>query len=382
MNWIKSAIKIVCINILILIVLLGFIAIAPPLISDVNYLRLSLFKSKTSVYDKALLPNYVGYEWANDYFSEEENIKTNYHDFIGWRRKEHSSSYINIDKQGFRKNSINSEILYSDAKVWFFGGSTIWGTGSKDDLTIPAFYQKISGLPTFNFGEGAYISHQSLNLLIKAYASQDNLNKRLIIFYDGVNDVVHKCRSDQTYFSTQQEPVFAKQYNSEPEKSSKSLLAFTPTIEIFTKIFSKIKFGSSEKNNPASVATYNCDTDSAKADQIIRTLILDWRLAKSIAESKGGQFLPILQPVSYIGTPNLKYLPEVSGDVSLRRQYEIIYSKLKKKLAVEKIEYLDLTEIFDGSDLFYIDFCHVTPNGNRLVAQKINNYVLKNLSHN
>ena len=379
MSWIKSFTRVALLNLLILLALLGLIAITPPLISDINLLRINFFKKNTLVYDKALLPNYSSYQWANDYFAEEENIKTNYYDFIGWRRKQYSGSYINIDKDGFRQNTREATSSPGDAKVWFFGGSTIWGTGSKDDLTIPAYYQKISGLPTFNFGEGAYVSHQSLNLLVKAYAAQESLNKHLVIFYDGVNDVVHKCRSDQTYFSSQQEPIFSKQLNLDSNKASKTFATLTPTIEIFAKIFSKLKFGSSDKNSPAQMTPYNCDSDPAKADQIVRTMLLDWSLAKSMAQSQGNQFLPILQPVSYVGKPNLTYLPGVANDEALRKQYAVIYSKLKEALVKEKIQYLDLTNIFDGEELFYFDFCHVTPNGNKLVAQKINDYVLRNL---
>jgi hypothetical protein len=32
------------------------------------------------------------------------------------------------------------------------------------------------------------------------------------------------------------------------------------------------------------------------------------------------------------------------------------------------MEYIDLTAVFDGDEALYIDFCHVIPKGNEMVA--------------
>lgn len=330
------------------------------------------------IYESAALPNFKPYSWANQYFSEEDQLKISYYDFIGWRRKPFSGDYITINEKGFRLNSSGANGDINNAKFWFFGGSTIWGSGSKDDVTIPSYFEKIANVPTFNFGEGAYISHQSLNLLVKTYAEYPKKSGQYIIFYDGVNDVAHKCRADHTFFSTEQEPLFSAYINKAKEagSQSKTFSALSTTAGLFTTILTRMRYGSVNNGNPSTDVIYDCDTRPEKADQIARAFVLDWKLAKLLAESHGDRFLPILQPVSYIGSPNLSHLQAVARNQSLKNQYKTIYPKIKKILAESKIDYLDLTDAFDGDELFYFDFCHVTPNGNQLIAEKLNRYLL------
>ncbi len=47
------------------------------------------------------------------------------------------------------------------------------------------------------------------------------------------------------------------------------------------------------------------------------------------------------------------------------------YIKLRDRI-------LDLTNSFDGDGKFYIDWCHVSPNGNKLIASKILEEIRKN----
>ena len=54
-----------------------------------------------------------------------------------WDRRYHPGDLINIDLEGFRHTTNNSDA--DDAlSVWVFGGSTAWGEGAPDDETIPS----------------------------------------------------------------------------------------------------------------------------------------------------------------------------------------------------------------------------------------------------
>jgi hypothetical protein len=81
------------------------------------------------------------------------------------------------------------------AKVFFFGGSTMWGVGQRDDHTIPAEaarrLQTLAGpgarIEVTNYGETGYIETQGmleLMLALRAGARPD-----VVVFYDGINDV-------------------------------------------------------------------------------------------------------------------------------------------------------------------------------------------------
>lgn len=104
-------------------------------------------------------------------------MKTEYKSFISWRRKLYVSKYTNIKGQYQNRISTNEGI---DNSVWFFGGSTVWGTGVSDDNTIPSFFAKISGERVSNFGETGWSTRQSLNQLINLIG--DGKNPKAIIF--------------------------------------------------------------------------------------------------------------------------------------------------------------------------------------------------------
>ena len=75
-----------------------------------------------------------------------------------------------------------------------FGGSTLWVTGASDSQTIPSHFNSLTNTPVYNFGESGWNSRQSLNQLINAIG--DGRNPSVVIFYDGVNDIINQCRSD------------------------------------------------------------------------------------------------------------------------------------------------------------------------------------------
>ena len=59
-----------------------------------------------------------------------------------------------------------------------------------------------------------------------------------------------------------------------------------------------------------------------------RNLASDWINARLIAEARGGKFVGVLQPVAYVGSPNISYLPDVEKDAMLR-QYDVVYPMIE-----------------------------------------------------
>ena len=66
------------------------------------------------------------------------------------------------------------------SKIWFFGGSTIWGTSVSDENTIPSLSSDLNhDFQPVNVGENLYVSGQSLNRLIE---NIDNINETIPLF--------------------------------------------------------------------------------------------------------------------------------------------------------------------------------------------------------
>ena len=196
-------IKTILINLLVFFVIISSIIIIPPLLLDgYKGLRnniLNNFLIKTD--SRAKLPNYKDVDWAKKHFIELNKLSSKYYDYIGWRRNEFIGKTININKKGFRINSKeNKKADHAKNEVWFYGGSTIWGTGTIDEKTIPSIFEKISNLSSSNFGESGYTTQQNLNLLIKNYLMEGK--PKIVFFYDGINDIANKCRKELNFFST------------------------------------------------------------------------------------------------------------------------------------------------------------------------------------
>ncbi|TWI83508.1 lysophospholipase L1-like esterase [Lacibacter cauensis] len=129
----------------------------------------------------------------------QEMAAANAFEFDPWlqfRNIDVTSKHVNTT--GFIRKSIPSFVAkgIDTFRVWFFGGSTMWGFNVTDDETIPAKFAQLysqaakykKSLEVSNYGVRSYYSFQEMKLL------QDRLlyeqTPDLVIFLDGLNDVV------------------------------------------------------------------------------------------------------------------------------------------------------------------------------------------------
>lgn len=116
-----------------------------------------------------------------------------------WRRIPFAGRYINVDSQGYRVTPQPVGAAPARQSVWFFGGSTMWGTGQRDSATIPAVVARSlesidrRGVHVRNFGETGYVSTQGLiRLLLELRAGE---RPDVVVFYDGINDAAASAMS-------------------------------------------------------------------------------------------------------------------------------------------------------------------------------------------
>lgn len=317
-----------------------------------------------------LFPNYRDDpETAQVHFTEYDNITKGYYEsYYVWRRPAMARETINISEDGLRR-TFKPEGANPKASVAFFGGSTMWGTGAPDDGTIPSFFAK--AMPSYeaiNFGETGYTAHQSLNLFLRRL--YEGIQPEVVVSYDGVNDVWNKCRREHTPFSHNREyemRTILKEGSADNPESFGFLMQ--PLVNFAGKVSRTLA-----SRNHASGATspYDCDENPEKAEQIARFLLADWKVMKMLVEGYGGTFVPILQPQAYGSKTNLDHL-----DLSeaLGRQYAAVYPKVLELLPKEFPElqenFADLRHALDHDDYFYIDWCHLSPNGNEIIAKEM-----------
>jgi len=317
------------------------------------------------------LPNYMETQArAKQHFQEFADLEMTYQPFVEWRRKPYQGQTITIDSTGCRQHQKPLNTLESDTAVkyvHFFGGSTMWGTGVDDNHTIPALCQKQHpNWRIYNHGEINYNSRQNLETLINLLTAGERID--LAIFYDGVNDVSNLCRKEVTLPGHCYETLFRQK-----------ITAKTPlwqwTYELCLSNFFRLaaflakKLGSQNTKDLYAC----CPTCGIRAEKVSESMLNNWEVAQTLVTKQGGIFLGIFQPVSFIGNSRIKHLSPL--DPHLRIVYHSVYPKIQKRLRkMQNPWFYDLSTAFDNQNAYiYIDFCHVSANGNQIIADSLNN---------
>ena len=346
-----------------------FIFFVPPTLFSFKK-QLDLYLNNKKSDKRADLPAYSNKSKAKTVLKEFKMLSTEYKSFLGWRRKPFVSEYTNIKGKYQNRVSTNESL---DNSFWFFGGSTIWGTGVSDYNTIPSFFAKISGEKVFNFGETGWTSRQSLNQLINLIG--DGEKPKVVIFYTGINDYHAGCRAENKVLAAHdRDQQFSTIINDNKTKNFIKWL-FNPYLSISKKINIK------QKNNRL---LYDCLTDDKKAISVANHFINNLYTAFLVSKRANSEFFFILQPSIYSSTSPKEYL-DIDNQTRLRNQkvFNLIANKMEEICKKDRefcISFADGRSWLNVNDKVFIDDAHLTPKGNRLIAEKI--IKLSNIKNN
>ena len=385
----KKRIKVIGVNLGLLLVLIGFVVSTPIVISQ-SYRIISKiipaldvgFESSlvTDYYSPHEQPAYEGVDWAEQHFIDLKAHDTLPTDYLGWRYAPLKASTINISEFGIRKtvNSTGTSTATNHI-YWMFGGSTMFGWGSNDANTIPSLLSSALSSEAVNFGTDAYIALQGVIRLASEYSSPTAINDppRTIIFMDGINDVDRHCRVQSSsnlrrgYRSLASGTSIPREAEQPFVLKSVALTPrwlLQPALSLIDK-FRDSKVSGFLGNDPADI--YLCDDQQEVAETTAAALVNDWVSAKSMTETQGDRFLAVLQPVSYLSNVPSSQLKNIIYGEERQKQYEVVYPLIRRLAEAADIEFLDLTEIFDGHDDLYIDPLHYSPRGNEYIVNAI-----------
>ncbi len=363
----KKVIELIGINIFVFILMLFSINLGIVVMYEVFALKKNIVNY---IDPRSALPNYRNIEWAQKHFQEFNELRSEYKSYIGWRRLPFKGETINIDKNGIRYTPQSESVTDNSLTVAFLGGSTMWGTGVNDENTIPAFFSKISHgrYRTVNLGESNYRAFQGF-IFLKQQIDK-GLQPDIAIAYDGVNEV-HGFRPELEPSSHGREDQIRSVMKGQDRGRDLSLRNFLlGPIEAFIPKL---------KNRFGTQVVY--DLSDERAGQVAKALLDSWMSTKALAEQNGALFIAVLQPNVAVGNPQLDHLEIDSAAVEpYRRLYPMILKLLQgseyRDLANH---FIDLSSAFDVNEYIYIDNIHVSPNGNKIIAQKIYNRVESNL---
>ncbi len=137
-------------------------------------------------------PAMGGVPWASEYFNELNSIQATYWPFVLYRDKGYRGKYVN--GSGWTRDSYEPTVAAGVRipSISFYGGSTTFGVGQRDDYTIPSQVARLAeaaGYPirVTNHGMPGYVSWDEMQL----FEHFSNAGERPLraVFYDGTNDV-------------------------------------------------------------------------------------------------------------------------------------------------------------------------------------------------
>jgi lysophospholipase L1-like esterase len=324
---------------------------------------------------------YRGVPWAADYFRELRAADSvAWTSYVYWRRRPFVGQFINVGSEGLRRTYRPPAPGASGRPltVFVFGGSTVWGTGVRDNFTIPSALARqlaadgSSDVAVTNFGESGYVSTQeviALEVELRRGARPD-----VVVFYDGVNDTFAALQSG-TAGTPQNEANRIAEFNLLHEARRGDLIreavmrTFTgsATVQLLTRALRRVT------GTDASAATAP-RVDARVADDVVGIYANNVKAVEGLGNEFGFHSLFYWQPVIFTKDRQTEYeLNQTAAVAYTASSYDLVYDRIKKQpeLASDPA-FHDLSSIFHGEDRpFYIDFAHLSEAGNEVIAARI-----------
>jgi len=327
----------------------------------------------------ASIPYYAHQPWTARFVADQDAIgsaKVRYEPFTVWRRPAYASETVNVGPDRQRVVP-GSDCTPGARKVWFFGGSTMWGTSSPDWATIPALFvvemrkRTTAPLCVRNFGESAWSSTQEVIALVQALQRGDSPD--VAVFYDGANDLNLAYENGDPYGHAQLALVRERFDRAGRGRGAVSSRARAPR-ELLRWFAPNL----AARLDRAGTAAPMRDGGPRRGPrdlvaEVVRVLRLNREVVRALAKRFGFETQFFWQPYLVAGRK-----PLAPGEermmASARRHRGAFLSMVEDANALVAIgaapDETDLSRVFEGiSEQVFTDPVHVTPRGNELVAR-------------
>jgi hypothetical protein len=203
--------------------------------------------------------------------------------YLYWRRAACSGKYVNVDAMGLRRTwTAPAKPGRRPLRIFFFGGSAAWGTGARDDHTIPselARYLAAAGIyaEVVNYGETGYVSTQDVIELLREL--QRGHRPDIALFYIGSNDI----------FAALAESDVAVPLNEEHRRREFNLLrqAKVLTVTALRTSAAHSALGRLLKVRQAALPSTVPAVRPGAAEELMRALDVNVRTVRDLAASYG-----------------------------------------------------------------------------------------------
>lgn len=286
------------------------------------------------------------------------------------READYAGEFINV-KGGTRRTWNSGAINESNKlKIFFFGGSTMWGAGSRDDFTIPSLVAKKLakngiGATVTNYAVFGDVATQSVIRFILELRERNAPD--LVIFYGGRNEAGSACiegKPGVPYNNAVLERIYSDNKAKPRIRINLEYLALT-----------RLLGGKKQRVGCSKVLTKLDELSDGALDVYLGNV----RIVEAISRTLSFKTLFYLEPQLSDKTYRTKY----EEDQLLKSEKHIpgrsdLYSLMRSKLVKREYESLgqnlvhDLRAIFfDVASPIYVDGWHYGEDGNERISRRI-----------
>ena len=327
---------------------------------------------------------YSSQDWAERFWYEFRlSRKQQFYPYVGWRRAPFRGKTIEVDQNGVRLTP-GADCSARSFKVFTFGASEMWGTGSPNWGTIPAHLQK--GLEKLrqgpvcvtNFAESAYVSMQGDIMLLMQLRSGNVPD--VVLFYTIADDIYAAYQSGRAGVLENLDQIAARFEGRREPSTFVDWLRSTYSYSLIDLLMGKLTIANPQKEEPTpnKLVTYeSMGIDVATlSDLIVQDYFGNYKIVSALAQKYGFKYFYFLPPLVSLGnkplTPEEQEMKHtVESEEALYKLLTAVYKTIERESS-EYQNFYSMVHIFDRYDsLMWIDGGHVTPIGNQLIAERM-----------
>ncbi len=312
---------------------------------------------------------YRNVSWGDDYFREfNESFNARWEPYEYWRRKAYNGKYITIDTNGLRVTPHFGHGAEHAARIFMFGGSTMWGTGARDSFTIPALFatelmsRGVRG-DVVNFGESGFVTTQEVIVLLRQL--QKGNVPSLVVLYDGINDTFSAYQQGVAGLP-QNESNRVQEFNLTKRMPDLKRIAVKDAFDQLATLRLAKRILGIEKTE--SKPEYNARV----AEEAVNMYLKNMELVQALAQSYGFKCHFFWQPTLFgKGTRSDYEKAEYESQQHLEKFFHETGRVLREKTTPTRGDkaFKNLGDIFlHEAEPVYIDWMHLSEKGNAIIA--------------
>lgn len=316
--------------------------------------------------------------WTAEYFREFHQLRElQWEPYVYWRRRPFEGRWIQVDEKTHRRTWAPPPPAPGAPRhpvVWFLGGSTTWGSGVRDDYTIPSQVSRLmaeAGTPidAVNLAESGWVATQERIYLMRLL--QRGERPDWVVFYDGFNDVYASYQHGRTGASHNE---FHRDFELGlatgvgPARGVAALARNLSLVRLAKGVLRRL--GPPRWPGPGDEAERE-----RRLQEMVQVFEGNRRQVRALAAEYDFRVQTYLQPHIYAKPRRTDHEARVvAQDPAMAAFYEEAYARLRAGAAPgdERCHFRDISDLFvDEPQAIFADFCHCGEAATTRIAERM-----------